>query len=245
MRAVLCFKLSSATQQPLSSRPPPPMSSASAAGASADAPVQVLEDFAGLVQLLSDGTVTRRSDANGLPVPSSPPTLSAEWKDVVYSPNRGLKLRIYKPAAASSAAAAPNVEGDDAPTKLPVLVYFHGGGFCLASFELINFHAGALRLAAELPALVLSADYRLAPEHRLPAAFDDADSVLAWLRAQASAAAEPWLAESADFGRVFVGGDSAGGTISHHVAARHGAGSLALAPLRLAGYVLLWTFFGG
>jgi len=126
-----------------------------------------------------------------------------------------------------------------------VLVYFHGGGFCIASFELVNFHAGALRLAAELPALVLSADYRLAPEHRLPAAFDDADSVLAWLRAQASAAAEPWLAESADFGRVFVGGDSAGGTISHHVAARHGAGSLALAPLRLAGYVLLWTFFGG
>ncbi|XP_066381700.1 carboxylesterase 15-like [Miscanthus floridulus] len=55
-----------------------------------------------------------------------------------------------------------------ANNKLPVLVYFHGGSFCLCSFELPHFHAGALRLAAELPTLVLSTDYRLALEHRLP-----------------------------------------------------------------------------
>ena len=54
-----------------------------------------------------------------------------------------------------------------------------------------HFHAGTLSLAVELPALVLSADYRLAPEHRLPAAHRDAEAVLSWLRAQAEA--DPWL----------------------------------------------------
>ncbi|KAG2606813.1 hypothetical protein PVAP13_4NG230597 [Panicum virgatum] len=178
----------------------------------------VVEDCLGIVQLLSDGTVRRSTDYSVFPLLGGVPTgLHVQWKDVVYDAARGLRLRMYRPTG-------------EQQQKLPVLVYFHGGGFCVASFELVNYHDGALRLAAELPALVLSADYRLAPEHRLPAVFDDADSVLAWLRAQASAAAEPWLAESADFGRVFVGGDSAGGTISHHVAARHGAPPRGLRP---------------
>jgi acetyl esterase/lipase len=130
------------------------------------------------------------------------------------------------------------------PTGGTVLVYFHGGGFCLCSFELSSFHAPTLRLAAELPAVVLSADYRLTPEHRLPAAHRDAEAVLTWLRDQA-AAPDSWLAESADLGRVFVGGDSAGGNISYHVVVRHGSGQLALDPVRLAGCVLLWPFFTG
>ena len=70
-----------------------------------------------------------------------------------------------------------------ANNKLPVLVYFHGGGFCLCSFELLHFHAGTLRLAAELSVLVLSADYRLEPEHRLPATHRDVEAILSCLRA--------------------------------------------------------------
>jgi len=201
----------------------------------------VVEDCLGIVELLSDGTMRRSTDYSVLPLLGGVPTgLPVQWKDVVYDAARGLRLRMYRPTGGGE-------EHDEEKKKLPVLVYFHGGGFCIASFELVNFHAGALRLAAELPALVLSADYRLAPEHRLPVAFDDADSILAWLCSQASSStaadAEPWLAESADFGRVFVGGDSAGGTITHHVAARHGAG-ISLATLCLAGFVF-WPFFGG
>jgi len=70
---------------------------------------------------------------------------------------------MYVPSAGGGA-------GDGgAEKKLPVLVYFHGGGFIVGSFASPEFHAVCLRLAASLPAVVLSADYSLAPEHRLPA----------------------------------------------------------------------------
>ncbi|KAL6636785.1 hypothetical protein ACP70R_024357 [Stipagrostis hirtigluma subsp. patula] len=204
---------------------------------SSSSPPYVVEDCPHVLQLLSDGTVVRFADYNTLPPPSVPPALPVQWKDVVYDAGRGLKLRVYKPPAALG--------------KLPVLVYFHGGGYILGTFELPNFHACCLRLAGELPAVVLSADYRLAPEHRLPAALDDAAAVMSWVRGQAAAAGggdgepDPWLAESADFGRVFVAGDSAGGNIVHHVAVRLGSDELPLAPARVAGHVMLCPFFGG
>ncbi|XP_062189897.1 carboxylesterase 15-like [Phragmites australis] len=199
----------------------------------------VVEDCLGLVQLLSDGTVKRAPAAlvlpDNAPLPSAAPV---KWKDVVYDETHDLSLRMYVPSADA---------GDGCAKKLPVFVYFHGGGFCIGSFAMADFHAACLRLAAELPAVVLSADYRLAPEHRLPAALDDVSSLFSWLRAQASssAATDPWLAESADFGRVFISGDSAGANIAHHAVVGCGSGSLAAAPAHIAGCVLLWPYFGG
>jgi acetyl esterase/lipase len=95
---------------------------------------------------------------------------------------------------------------------------------------------------------VLSVQYRLAPEHRLPAAIEDGAEFLSWLRAQAelsaTGGAEPWLAESADFPRTFVSGVSAGANLAHHVTVQVASGQLAVRPLRVAGYVLLSAFFG-
>ncbi|EER90762.1 hypothetical protein BDA96_01G064800 [Sorghum bicolor] len=207
---------------------------------SSSSPPHVVEDMPHVLQLLSDGTVVRFADYDTLPPPSVPPALPVQWKDVVYDATHDLKLRVYRPP--------PDSCGNN---KLPVLVYFHGGGYVLGTFALPNFHACCLRLAAELPAVVLSADYRLAPEHRLPAALDDAASVMDWVRAQAvdAAGGDPWLAESADLRRVFVTGDSAGGNIVHHVAVRlasaSGELSPGLDPVRVAGHVMLCPFFGG
>jgi len=127
-----------------------------------------------------------------------------------------------------------------------VLVYFHGGGYCLREYDQPMFHSCCQRFAAELPAVVLSVQYRLAPEHRLPAAVEDAATFFSWLRAQATlgAGAEPWLAESADFSRTFVSGVSAGVNLAHHVVVRLAARQLAADPVRVAGYVLLSAFFG-
>lgn len=207
----------------------------------------VVEDIYGFLRVLSDGTVLRSPEQ---PVfcpdtfPSSHP--SVQWKEAVYDKAKDLRVRMYKPSSAVGV-------GEAAGKKLPVLVHFHGGGFCLGSCTWANVHAFCLRLAADAGAVVLSAGYRLAPEHRLPTAVDDGVGFLRWLRDQSvGTAADGWLTEAADFGRVFVTGDSAGGTIAHHLAVRAGQAAtkrgevdLDLRPVTVRGYVLLMPFFGG
>lgn len=103
----------------------------------------------------------------------------------------------------------------------PALLYFHGGGFVIGS---IATHDRLCRsLAALSGCIVVSVQYRLAPEHRFPAAVDDAFSALAWLRREA-----PSL--GIDPARIGVGGDSAGGTLAAACAihARDGGWPLAL-----------------
>jgi acetyl esterase/lipase len=198
----------------------------------------VVEDCLGVVQLLSDGTVTRptQSFLSDPPAHAVRRDLPIEWKDVVYDEAYGLRLRMYRPTETTHRGGNK---------KHPVVVYFHGGGFCIGSFEHPSFHEVGLRIAHDLPAVVLSADYRLAPEHRLPAAHHDAETVLSWLSGHAVSGTDPWLSESALFERVFVFGDSSGGNIAHHLAVRHGSGrGLDIDPVRIAGYVLLCPYFG-
>jgi acetyl esterase len=87
----------------------------------------------------------------------------------------------------------------------PTLLFFHGGGFTIGS---VASHDGLCRQLALLSgAMVLSVDYRLAPEHRFPAAQNDAWAALTWL-------AERGESIGADVTRLAVGGDSAGGTLA-------------------------------
>lgn len=93
--------------------------------------------------------------------------------------------------------------------------------------------------------MVVAPDYRLAPEHLLPAAIEDGLSAVEWLRTQAlSPDADSWLTDTGDFARVFILGDSSGGTIAHHLVLRF-AGHDELAPLQVKGYILLAPFFSG
>ncbi|HEX5805012.1 MAG TPA: alpha/beta hydrolase [Macromonas sp.] len=92
-----------------------------------------------------------------------------------------------------------------APAPLPVLLYFHGGGFTVGS---VATHASLCRHLAHLGhCAVLSVDYRLAPQFTFPTAANDAWDSLQWLHRQAAAL-------GLDPQRIAVGGDSAGGTLS-------------------------------
>lgn len=89
--------------------------------------------------------------------------------------------------------------------RLPVLLYLHGGGFTIGSLE--THDSLCRQLALRSGAAVLSLDYRLAPEHKFPAAVDDAWAVMRWLPGAAAAL-------GLDGSRIAVGGDSAGGTLA-------------------------------
>jgi acetyl esterase len=101
----------------------------------------------------------------------------------------GRPARLYAPSAQT----------------LPVLLYLHGGGFTIGDLE--THDSLCRQLALRSGTAVVALDYRLAPEHRFPAAVDDAWAGLAWLHEHAGAL-------GLDGSRLAVGGDSAGGTLA-------------------------------
>jgi acetyl esterase len=117
---------------------------------------------------------------------------------VIPGPGGDIPVRVYRPAGAATAAAA-----DD---RLPgVLVYFHGGGWSIGS---IDTHDPVCRaLANGSGAVVVSVEYRLAPEHPFPAGYDDALAAVRWVAANGDEL-------GVDAGRLAVGGDSAGGNLA-------------------------------
>lgn len=127
------------------------------------------------------------------------PVPLARIEDLAFDgPGGPVPVRLYGPRPAGGA-------------PLPLLVYFHGGGFVIGNLE--SHDSLCRRLADGAGCLVAAVDYRLAPEHPFPAAAEDAVAALDW-------AAENAAALGADGERVAVAGDSAGGTLAA-VAARH------------------------
>ena len=114
------------------------------------------------------------------------------------------------------------------PTEvLPALVFFHGGGWVIGDHESHDVLCRDLCHLARCA--VFSVDYRLGPEHRFPAAFDDALSVTTWLAQNAQEAA-------IDAARMGVGGDSAGGNLAAAVALALGDGTVVKLAAQLLAY---------
>jgi acetyl esterase len=121
--------------------------------------------------------------------PAPPPVARVQDLRIPASDGAALPARLYAPR-----------EG-----RLPVLLYFHGGGFIIGS---VASHDTLCRtLASHSGCAVLSLDYRLAPEHRFPVAVNDAWDAIRWLAAEGAAL-------GLDATRIAVGGDSAGGTLA-------------------------------
>ncbi|KAJ4976414.1 hypothetical protein NE237_001520 [Protea cynaroides] len=190
------------------------------------------------ITLNPDGSLTRATLFPNSPAtgnePSSDPPNSVLSKDVPLNSTNNTWLRLFIPTASGAAGAA-----------LPLIIYFHGGGFILYSAASQPFHASCSRMAAELPAVIASIEYRLAPEHRLPAAYDDAVEAIRWIQAQAMdrSNGDPWLRAHVDFNQCYLMGSSAGGNIVYHTALR--TVGLDLDPVKIQGFILNQPYFGG
>ncbi|XP_010521491.1 PREDICTED: probable carboxylesterase 120 [Tarenaya hassleriana] len=186
-------------------------------------------NYLGIV-LNPDGTITRDltrfqcAAATPDPRPHNP-VIS---KDIPVNESKLTRIRLYLPTSA--------ISSDE---KLPLVVYFHGGGFVLGSVDFVQFHGFCSNMACDLHAVVASASYRLSPEHRLPAAYDDGMEALHRIRTSS----DDWLNNHADLSNVLIMGTSAGGNLAHAVGLR--ASTEDLKPLQIRGLVLHHPFFGG
>lgn len=126
-----------------------------------------------------------------------PPAGVAQVRDMQAATSAGLlRMRLYKPLS---------LTGGQPDGELPCLVYFHGGGFTLGD---LDSHDGLCRaLSHQGQCALIAVDYRLAPEHRFPAAVEDAIAAVQWVRSEARTL-------GLDGSRLAVGGDSAGGALA-------------------------------
>lgn len=153
-------------------------------------------------------------------------------RDVTLDTDKKTWLRLYVPRRVTKASA---------PKKLPLIVYYHGGGFVYFHANTFIFDVFCQALSERVGAMVISLEYRLAPEHRLPAAYDDAMDGLHWIKSTK----DEWVTNYADLSRVYLYGTSAGGNLAYHAGLRAAAAANELEPIRIKGLILHHPYFSG
>jgi len=134
--------------------------------------------------------VARLATEGFLALQGEPVPVASVVNRTVPGPAGEIPVRVYTPAGTG---------------PLPVVLFFHGGGWVIGDLEVVD--RPCRQLAAAAGAIVVSVDYRLAPEHRYPAAFDDCYAATAWVAEHAGEI-------GADPARLAVAGDSAGGNLA-------------------------------
>ena len=157
-----------------------------------------------IAQVLREGAEAGLAPVSSLPIEAAraqveernrllnqdPPKLAEVTDLAMPGPAGPIRLRHYRPAETAS---------------LPLVVYFHGGGFAVGS---LDSHDRLMRLIAlDSGAALIGVDYRLAPEHPFPAPLDDCVAAIRWIRAEAAQ-----LGVESD--RVVLAGDSAGANLA-------------------------------
>ena len=166
-------------------------------------PYAIDPELAPIVDLLPRGDLRDVAGARaGILTLLEPLTRDVDTTGVTISdhevprPGGTVPVRVYAPASTSS-------------TERPALLDIHGGGFVVGSIEME--HGFATQVARDLGAVVVTPEYRLAPEHPFPGGVDDCYATLEWLHASADTL-------GVDTDRVAVGGQSAGGGLAAAVA---------------------------
>jgi acetyl esterase/lipase len=201
-----------------------------------DPDAEVAFEFVPVIRQYKSGRVERLHRAHPVP-PSVDAATGVASKDVIIDAATGLWARLYLP---DLSARRPCGTGGDG--RLPIVLYFHGGGLVVGTAADAPEHAFLNRLAARAVALAVSVEYRLAPEHPVPACYDDAWTALLW--ATSAAAADPWVRDHGDAARAFVLGFSSGGNVAHNLTLRAGSEpDLLPCGARVEGMALVHPYF--
>ncbi|OAY23830.1 probable carboxylesterase 18 [Manihot esculenta] len=160
--------------------------------------------------------------------PSKKPKNGVKTTDITVDKARNLWFRLYTPTKTGDGTAA---------SGLPVIFYFHGGGFAFLAPSSLPYDKFCRRLASELSAIIISVNYRLAPEHRCPSQYEDGLDTLKFIDTTKI------KGFSGNLKQCFIAGDSAGGNLVHHVAVK--ASEHEFSNLKLIGNILIQPFFGG
>ncbi|CAL0329465.1 unnamed protein product [Lupinus luteus] len=195
----------------------------------------ITEEIEGLIRVHRNGHVERPTIIPN--VSSITSSCGVTARDVIINKDTNLWARIYVPSI---------------NTKLvPLLVYFHGGGFCIGSAAWKCYHEFLTNLTSKASCVIVSVDYKLAPENPLPAAYDDGFNALMWVKREAhnvSSSVQKWWLSHCNLSCIFLAGDSAGANIAYNVATRlsiSSGPSTILNRLFLKGVILIQPFFGG
>lgn len=182
----------------------------------------VIEEIEGLIRVYKDGHVERPQIVPSV-TSALAPEINLVSEDVIIDKCTNIWGRLYVPKG---------------KTNLPLIVYFHGGGFCVGSAAWSCYHHFLAQLSARADCMILSVNYRLAPEHPLPIAYEDGFKALLWIKQQTLCGSSQWWTKNINFSRIFLAGDSAGANIAHNVA-------ISSEPFDLTGMILIQPFFGG
>jgi acetyl esterase len=170
-----------------------PMTEPTTARPSIDPALKALLDAFPMTFSAADGVEVARSKIRQLQAPPEMlPDLRIEERTVGHGELTDIPVRIYWPPV-------------DEHKNLPVVVFYHGGGWAIGDLDTHDPVARAHAVGVE--AIVVSVDYRLAPEHPFPAGIDDCWAALCWVGEHAAEL-------GGDPNRIAVAGDSAGGNIS-------------------------------
>ncbi|KAL5826965.1 hypothetical protein ACOSQ3_018811 [Xanthoceras sorbifolium] len=229
---------------------------------------------------------TSRSDE---PTAASNPTFTdgggVATKDIHIDPFSRLSLRIFLPETVVNFSLAgadgnghvykgyspPEMARGRCHKRLPVVLQFHGGGFVSGSNDSASNDTFCRRIAKLCDVIVVAVGYRLAPESRYPASFDDGLKVLNWMKKQADLSqlgngnfkgfdgkkeehvfddfglsmVEPWLAAHGDLSRCVLLGVSCGANIADYLARKAVEAGKLLDPVKVVAQILMYPFFIG
>ncbi|KAF2284715.1 hypothetical protein GH714_029502 [Hevea brasiliensis] len=190
--------------------------------------MEIAHEFLPFFRLYKDGRVERLQGTETMP-PSIDPKVGVQSMDSLVSQQHTLHARLFLPIATKQ------------NHKLPVIIYVHGGAFCVQSPFSPTYYTHLTSLARDAHVLVVAIQYRRAPEHPLPIAYEDAWEAIKWVASHVNRdGPETWLNQHADFEKVFLVGDSAGANIAHNMGIRFGVGELGL---KIIGMVLVHPYF--